>query len=119
MNHNLQKRCNEIRISKIIQLYQICFFENRYNDFQNTKYQIPNTNYPFDKMEEECNFGLYSDNEVDTFSLSFLVRLFVLQHHGQEAFAGFLFLLKAKLFTVKDEGLVLDVFKTIPNPESY
>ena len=44
-------------------------FENRYNDFQNTKYQIPNTNYPFDKMEEECGiFGLYSDNEVDTFS---------------------------------------------------
>ena len=25
-------------------------FENRYNDFQNTKY----SNYPFDKMEEEC-----------------------------------------------------------------
>ena len=30
------------------------------------------------------NFGLYSDNEVDTFSLS-QFGLFALQHRGQEA----------------------------------
>ena len=92
-------------------------FANRYSDFQNTKYQIPNTNYPFDKMEEECGiFGLYSDNEVDTFSLS-QFGLFALQHRGQEA-CGVSVASKNKIITVKDEGLVLDVFKTIPNPES-
>jgi amidophosphoribosyltransferase len=37
----------------------------------------------FDAPKEECGiFGLYSDNEVDTFSLS-QFGLFALQHRGQ------------------------------------
>ena len=43
--------------------------------------------------------------------------LFALQHRGQEA-CGVSVASKNKIFTVKDEGLVLDVFKTIPNPET-
>jgi predicted glutamine amidotransferase len=70
-----------------------------------------------DAPKEECGiFGLYSDNEVDTFSLS-QFGLFALQHRGQEA-CGVSVASKNKIITVKDEGLVLDVFKTIPNPET-
>ena len=53
MNHNLQKRCNEIEY-KIIQLYPNMLLKKCYIDFQilpNTKYNYP----PFDKMEEECS----------------------------------------------------------------
>ncbi|MBP7173881.1 MAG: amidophosphoribosyltransferase [Cloacibacterium sp.] len=93
-------------------------FENRYNDFQNTNYQLPTTNYPFDKMEEECGiFGLYSENDIDTFSLS-QFGLFALQHRGQEA-CGISVLAKGKIHSVKDEGLVLDVFKGIREPETF
>ena len=70
-----------------------------------------------DAPKEECGiFGLYSDNEVDTFSLS-QFGLFALQHRGQEA-CGISVSSQGKIITVKDEGLVLDVFKTIPNPEA-
>ena len=84
--------------------------KNRYNDFQNTKYQIPNTNYPFDKMEEECGiFGLYSDNEVDTFSLSQFGCLFC--SIVDKKLYGISVSSQGKIITVKDEGLVLDVLK--------
>lgn len=93
-------------------------FENRYNDFQYSKYQLPNTQYPFDKMEEECGiFGLYSEHDLDTFSLS-QFGLFALQHRGQEA-CGISVMNKGKIFNIKDEGLVLDVYKNIREPETF
>ena len=65
-----------------------------------------------DAPKEECGiFGLYSENDIDTFSLS-QFGLFALQHRGQEA-CGISVLNKGKIQSVKDEGLVLDVFKSI------
>ena len=54
-------------------------------------------------------FGLYSDNEVDTF-LSTVLGCLPLQHRGTRSFGYFCFF-SGKIITVKDEGLVLDVFK--------
>lgn len=71
-----------------------------------------------DSPTEECGiFGLYSDNDVDTFSLS-QFGLFALQHRGQEA-CGIAVLKNGRITSVKDEGLVLDVFKDIKEPESF
>ncbi len=71
-----------------------------------------------DSPTEECGiFGLYSHHEVDTFSLA-QFGLFALQHRGQEA-CGISVLRNGRITNVKDEGLVLDVFKTIENPENY
>src|SRR5690606_4391135 len=65
-----------------------------------------------DAPEEECGiFGLYSEHDVDTFSLS-QFGLFALQHRGQEA-CGISVAKNGKIFNIKDEGLVLDVFKDI------
>lgn len=94
-------------------------FQNRYNEFEELKNQDPTTEtYPFDKMEEECGiFGLVSNENLDTFSLS-QFGLFALQHRGQEA-CGITVGNNGKMYSIKDEGLVLDVFKTIENPESF
>ena len=63
---------------------------------------------PFDSPSEECGiFGLYSNTDVDTFSLS-QFGLFALQHRGQEA-CGISVMNQGKIFNIKDEGLVLDV----------
>src|SRR5690606_2573277 len=71
-----------------------------------------------DAPEEECGiFGLYSEHDVDTFSLS-QFGLFALQHRGQEA-CGISVAKNGKIFNIKDEGLVLDVFKDIENPENF
>lgn len=71
-----------------------------------------------DAPEEECGiFGLYSENDVDTFSLS-QFGLFALQHRGQEA-CGISVAKNGKIFNIKDEGLVLDIFKDIENPENF
>ncbi len=71
-----------------------------------------------DAPKEECGiFGLYSENDIDTFSLS-QFGLFALQHRGQEA-CGISVLNKGKIQSVKDEGLVLDVFKSISDPEAF
>ncbi len=72
-----------------------------------------------DAPNEECGiFGLYSeDKEVDTFSLS-QFGLFALQHRGQEA-CGISVLRDGKIDNIKEEGLVLDVFKEIRNPETF
>jgi hypothetical protein len=92
----------KINISRTIQQRIL-----RQKSFQNSRRRI------LDAPKEECGiFGLYSDNEVDTFSLS-QFGLFALQHRGQEA-CGISVASKGKILTVKDEGLVLDVFKTIP-----
>lgn len=73
---------------------------------------------PFDSMEEECGvFGIFSEHNIDTFSLS-QFGLFALQHRGQEA-CGISILKDETIRNFKEEGLVLDVFKTIPNPEDY
>jgi amidophosphoribosyltransferase len=67
-----------------------------------------------DAPNEECGiFGLYSDNDLDTFSLS-QFGLFALQHRGQEA-CGISVLKDGKITNMKDEGLVLDVYKDIQN----
>lgn len=71
-----------------------------------------------DAPNEECGiFGLYSEDNLDTFSLS-QFGLFALQHRGQEA-CGISVANNGKLYNVKDEGLVLDVFKEIKDPETF
>lgn len=71
-----------------------------------------------DAPTEECGiFGLYSENDVDTFSLS-QFGLFALQHRGQEA-CGISVMNANKIINLKDEGLVLDVYKDIKDPESF
>lgn len=71
-----------------------------------------------DAPQEECGiFGLYSEDDIDTFSLS-QFGLFALQHRGQEA-CGISVSKHGKISNIKDEGLVLDVYKSIPEPESF
>lgn len=71
-----------------------------------------------DAPTEECGiFGLYSENDTDTFSLS-QFGLFALQHRGQEA-CGISVMNNSKIFNIKDEGLVLDVYKEIQEPETF
>ncbi|SFH95967.1 amidophosphoribosyltransferase [Halpernia frigidisoli] len=71
-----------------------------------------------DSPEEECGiFGLYSENEIDTFSLS-QFGLFALQHRGQEA-CGISVMKDGKIVNLKEEGLVLDFFKTIREPSNF
>lgn len=71
-----------------------------------------------DAPNEECGiFGLYSDDDLDTFSLS-QFGLFALQHRGQEA-CGISVLKDGKITNMKDEGLVLDVYKDIQEPETF
>lgn len=71
-----------------------------------------------DAPAEECGiFGIYSDHNIDTFSFS-QFGLFALQHRGQEA-CGISVANNGKIFNIKDEGLVLDVYKEIRNPESF
>ncbi len=71
-----------------------------------------------DSMKEECGiFGMYSEHDTDTFSLS-QFGLFALQHRGQEA-CGISVMNQGKIFNVKDEGLVLDVYKEIKEPENF
>lgn len=76
------------------------------------------TEEALDAPQEECGiFGLYSGADLDTFSLS-QFGLFALQHRGQEA-CGISVSGQGKIHNVKDEGLVLDVYKDIPKPESF
>lgn len=71
-----------------------------------------------DSPAEECGiFGIYSDRDLDTFSLS-QFGLFALQHRGQEA-CGISVMNKGRIFNIKDEGLVLDVYKNIREPETF
>lgn len=67
---------------------------------------------------EKCGvFGLFSEHNVDTFSLS-QFGLFALQHRGQEA-SGIAVLSEGKICYFKEEGLVLDMFKNIDNPKDF
>lgn len=69
-------------------------------------------------MREECGiFGVYSNKNIDTFSLQ-QFGMFALQHRGQEA-CGLTVLKDGNLKTFKQEGLVLDAFKQIENPEDF
>ncbi|WKS94387.1 amidophosphoribosyltransferase [Riemerella columbina] len=71
-----------------------------------------------DAPQEECGiFGLYSGDNLDTFSLS-QFGLFALQHRGQEA-CGISVSHNGKILNLKDEGLVLDVYKEIHEPEAF
>lgn len=71
-----------------------------------------------DAPNEECGiFGLYSEEDIDTFSLS-QFGLFALQHRGQEA-CGISVMKEGRINNYKDEGLVLDVFKSIREPEMF
>ncbi|MBT0549585.1 amidophosphoribosyltransferase [Riemerella anatipestifer] len=71
-----------------------------------------------DAPQEECGiFGLYSEDNLDTFSLS-QFGLFALQHRGQEA-CGISVSNSGKIINIKDEGLVLDVYKEIKDPEDF
>lgn len=94
--------------------------ENYLAGFSSTTYQrnCLKSETPFDAIHEECGiFGIYSPRNIDTFSLS-QFGLFALQHRGQEA-CGISVLKDESIKNFKDEGLVLDVFKTISNPEDY
>ncbi len=69
-------------------------------------------------MREECGvFGVYSNKNIDTFSIQ-QFGMFALQHRGQEA-CGLTVLKNGDLKTFKQEGLVLDAFKNIENPQDY
>ena len=71
-----------------------------------------------DAPTEECGiFGMYSDENLDTFSLS-QFGLFALQHRGQEA-CGISVMKDGRITNIKDEGLVLDVYKEIREPEMF
>lgn len=71
-----------------------------------------------DAPQEECGiFGLYAPENLDTFSLS-QFGLFALQHRGQEA-CGISVSHDGKILNLKDEGLVLDVYKEIENPQDF
>lgn len=71
-----------------------------------------------DAPAEECGiFGLYSEKNIDTFSLS-QFGLFALQHRGQEA-CGISVANQGKIRNIKAEGLVLDVYKEIQEPETF
>lgn len=71
-----------------------------------------------DAPQEECGiFGLYAPENLDTFSLS-QFGLFALQHRGQEA-CGISVSHDGKILNLKDEGLVLDVYKEIENPQNF
>lgn len=71
-----------------------------------------------DAQTEECGiFGLYGEKDLDTFSLS-QFGLFALQHRGQEA-CGISVMNNGRIFNIKDEGLVLDVYKEIREPETF
>jgi len=90
--------------------------------FQNRPYgrnlMKQNAENVWDAPTEECGIlGIYSDKDIDTFSLS-QFGLFALQHRGQEA-CGISVLNHGKIFNIKDEGLVLDVFKSIREPETF
>lgn len=69
-------------------------------------------------IREECGvFGVYSTKNIDTFSLQ-QFGMFALQHRGQEA-CGLTVLKDGDLRTFKKEGLVLDAFKQIEDPEDF
>ncbi len=90
------------------------------NSFKENTYgrNLLKTEDPWDAPQEECGiFGLYSSEDLDTFSLS-QFGLFALQHRGQEA-CGISVMNKGKIFNLKDEGLVLDVYKEIRDPETF
>ena len=77
-------------------------------------------NHPlWDKMREECGiFGVFSPKKnIDTFSLMEF-GMFALQHRGQEA-CGLSVLKDGEINTIKKDGLVLDVFKSISNYEEF
>lgn len=83
------------------------------NEIQNSK----NTFNP-KTMREECGiFGVYSKRNIDTFSIQ-QFGMFALQHRGQEA-CGLTVLKDGNLKTFKQEGLVLDAFKHIENPDDF
>ena len=94
--------------------------EDYLNQFKENTYgrNLLKKDDPFDAPSEECGiFGIYSDQDVDTFSMS-QFGLFALQHRGQEA-CGISVMKQGKIFNIKDEGLVLDVFKHIREPETF
>lgn len=90
---------------------------NRTDYYKRNRYRAAE-NLLYDSPEEECGvFGVYSTHKIDTFSLV-QFGLFALQHRGQEA-CGFSVLKEGSIHTVKQEGLVLDVFKSVENTEDY
>lgn len=95
--------------------------ENYLKQFQNRPYGrnfFRTEEEKLDAPNEECGiFGLYSEADLDTFSLS-QFGLFALQHRGQEA-CGISVANNGKIFNLKDEGLVLDVYKEIREPETF
>ncbi|MDR2122268.1 MAG: amidophosphoribosyltransferase [Flavobacteriaceae bacterium] len=87
------------------------------NYYQRNRFRIAE-DILYDSPEEECGiFGVYSTKKIDTFSLV-QFGLFALQHRGQEA-CGFSVLKDGVINTVKQEGLVLDAFKSVENTEDY
>lgn len=85
--------------------------------YKRNKYRAAE-NLLYDSPEEECGvFGVYSTHKIDTFSLV-QFGLFALQHRGQEA-CGFSVLKDGFIHTVKQEGLVLDAFKSVESAEDF
>lgn len=71
-----------------------------------------------DKLHEECGvFGVFSKDKIDTFSL-LQFGLIAVQHRGQEA-CGISFLHNNQIHSFKKEGLVIDAFASVDNPQLY
>lgn len=88
------------------------------NSFYQRNWLKTSFNDSLDSLEEECGiFGIYSPNNIDTFSLA-QFGMFALQHRGQEA-AGVSVLKDGSIKTYKSTGLVLDVFKNIEEIEDF
>lgn len=71
-----------------------------------------------DKFHEECGvFGLFSAEKIDTLSIT-QFGMFALQHRGQEA-CGLSVLRDGTIHSYKQEGLVLEAFRMMENPENF
>ncbi|MDR3271883.1 MAG: amidophosphoribosyltransferase [Flavobacteriaceae bacterium] len=87
------------------------------NYYQRNRFRF-SENILNDSPTEECGiFGVFSSHNIDTFSLV-QFGLFALQHRGQEA-CGFSVLKEGQISTFKQEGLVLDAFKSIDKTSDY
>lgn len=103
---------------KSLEQYRAEYLQQFQTDFYERNVLKNQENDLGDSVNEECGvFGLFSDENLDTFSLS-QFGLFALQHRGQEA-CGIAVLSDAKINYTKDQGLVLDMFKNIENPEEF
>lgn len=92
--------------------------ENFIEEIKTNGYQKFSEIDSMDSPKEECGiFGVYHPTKIDTFSL-LQFGMFALQHRGQEA-CGISVLKDSTIHSKKSSGLVLDMFKKIPEHEDF